>query len=107
MIMPTWPDGTQKSTHTAFTWQGKPSMFVTDKTSVYAGSGVRQSEVVARNREKGKDIGAVHGLSVKSDELIAKFKRAKILKDNRSSVFNVAIASQVDGDKQAKIKGKL
>ena len=57
-----------------FDWNtGKPTVFSTAKAMQYAARKAAQTAVVERKRKDGEDIGTVHGMSKKGDELRAQY----------------------------------
>lgn len=72
-----WEDGTPKSTGNDFHYHdGRPSIFSTDPTfSKYADVGQRATDVIEKQRSEGKEVAALHGLSVKADAMVYLFKK--------------------------------
>ena len=89
--------------HNAFTSTAK-SQLISQKDKGNATRSAQQTNRVAKLRKAGNDIGAMHGISAKSDEQVRKFKEATKFK--HAPAFNVAIATSDDSRRTAAIKGR-
>ena len=87
----------------AFTSTAK-SQLISQKDKGNATRSAQQTNRVAKLRKDGNDIGAMYGISQKSDERIAKQKA--ITKFKHAPAFNVTIASADDSRRTAAIKGR-
>lgn len=93
-----WPDGTPKSFNTAFTahYDGQPSCMATPQQLANARHGLIATRNVELQRAAGRDVGALHGLSAKSDEAIRRFRQQISIDPN----------PQASADKQARLRGR-
>ena len=89
--------------HNAFTSTAK-SQLITAKDRAHAALSAIQTKRVAAEKEKGNDIGSLHGISAKSDEQIRKFKA--ITQFKHAPTFNVTNATEDDSRRTAAIKGR-
>lgn len=76
-----------------------PSTIFTKKEMNDGSRSGKQSKIVADMRARGVDIGALHGISAKSDELIAAYSR------NRVGIV-IDPNPQASRDKQSALIGK-
>ena len=89
--------------HNAFTSTAK-SQLISQKDKGNATRSAQQTKRVEKLRKEGNDIGAMHGISSKSDEMVRRFKAITKFKD--APHFNVTLATPDDSRRTAAIKGR-